>query len=248
MASGYATARPPVHPRVVERIKRHLKIDRKLKRALDIGCGAGLSTAPLHTVAHQTIGLEPAEAMLQWTSTTAPGARFIVAAAERLPISDRSIDIATAAGSLNYVDLAPFFGEAQRVLVPRGLLIVYDFSQGRSFEDSPALDRWFNEFMRRYPMPANEARSLDPETLAAIDWRFRLSAHETFKIALPMDSGSYIEYMMTETNVAAAIRAGAVLSDVREWCVETVGPVFGGKSREVFFRGYIAYLEPSPVK
>ena len=123
MSAGYATSRPAVHPHVIERVRRHLGLDRKVSRALDVGCGAGLSTKPLEEIAECCIGIEPVEAMLAWTRSTAPDAHFLVGAAEAIPIAGRSIDILTAAGSLNYADFDLFFPEAARVLKERGVLV-----------------------------------------------------------------------------------------------------------------------------
>ncbi|MEJ7607546.1 MAG: methyltransferase domain-containing protein [Bryobacteraceae bacterium] len=122
MAAGYAVSRPPVHSRVLEQVRLLWKSP--VRRALDIGCGAGLSTKALTGIADHCIGLEPAEAMLRWTATVAPQASFLVGAAETIPLRARSIDLITAAGSLNYVNLDLFFPEARRVLTPRGSLIV----------------------------------------------------------------------------------------------------------------------------
>ena len=47
-------------------------------RALDIGCGAGVSTRALIDFAGSCIGLEPSEAMLKWAPKLAPSAGFIV--------------------------------------------------------------------------------------------------------------------------------------------------------------------------
>ena len=137
MAAGYAASRPPLHRRIVERASVALGSPR---RALDIGCGAGLSTRALEGLASHCVGLEPAEAMLRWTRGIAPQANFVLGRAEALPFAGRSFDLLTAAGSLNYVaGLDLFFGEAARVLDPRGRLLVYDFRKGRSFPHSEAL-------------------------------------------------------------------------------------------------------------
>ena len=72
-------------------------------------------------------------------------------AAEALPVRSASIDVVTAAGSLNYAGLDQFFPDVARVLREGGALIVYDFSAGRRFADSETLDEWFTEFLRRYP-------------------------------------------------------------------------------------------------
>src|SRR6478752_3918231 len=133
MAAGYATSRPPVHPRVIERVYRELGRTTPFQRALDVGCGAGVSTRALTGFAQRCIGLEPAEAMLKWAAPLAPSAHFAVGTAEALPIGDRTVDLISAAGSLNYADLDLFFPEASRVLMPHGVLLVYDFTPGRSF-------------------------------------------------------------------------------------------------------------------
>jgi SAM-dependent methyltransferase len=231
MAEGYATARPPVHPRVVEIAQRRVPHP---ARALDLGCGAGLSTAPLR--AEHAIGVEPVEAMLKWTRTTAPHASFAVGAAEALPILSHTVDLVTAAGSLNYVaDLGRAFEEIARVLTAAGTLVVYDFSPGRS----EALEPWFDQFRRRYPRPDDGARELNPAILAHEAQGFRLEGAEDFAIALPMTPTAYLDYMMTETNVAAAVGRGVPVNDIRAWCAETLAPVFAG---DIVFRGYIAWL------
>ena len=174
MAAGYATSRPPVHPRVIEQVYRQLGRSQPFERALDVGCGAGVSTKALAGFAKSCIGLEPAEAMLKWASTIAPSADFVVGAAEAIPLCDRSVDLITAAGSLNYANLDLFFPEAARVLAPHGVLLVYDFSPGKSLRTSTKLDEWFSSFHGRYPPPANEARELSPEILSGMNSGFRV--------------------------------------------------------------------------
>jgi SAM-dependent methyltransferase len=245
MAAGYATSRPPVHPHVVERIRKYLGPEKRFHRALDVGCGAGLSTKPLLRVAEQCIGIEPAESMLKWNQAVAPEAQFVGGTAENIPLRSRSIDLITAAGSLNYADLNLFFPEAKRVLAPSGRLVVYDFSQGRSFRDSESLAGWFVEFVRRYPKPSNGAKVITPESLAAARSGFRLEMHEEFEIDLPLTPEFYLDYVMTETNVAFAASTGTPLDDIRSWCAESLSPVFGGRSRIVIFRGYIAHMVPA---
>jgi ubiquinone/menaquinone biosynthesis C-methylase UbiE len=102
--------------------------------------------------------------MLKWASMIAPSAGFVVGTAEAIPLCDHSVDLITAAGSLNYANLDLFFPEAARVR------------------------------------------------------------------------------MMTETNVAAAVRSGVPHSQIKSWCAETLAPVWNGPEREVQFRGYFACM------
>jgi SAM-dependent methyltransferase len=244
VAAGYARSRPPVHGRVLELVAAQIGAPPKFARALDVGCGAGLSTAPLSLLAKKCIGVEPAEHMLAWGAETAPHAHFVAGAGEALPFRTASMDLITAAGSLNYVELAPFFAEAKRVLVPHGRLVVYDFSPGKSFPDSDSLDEWFAAFIERFPWPPGEARQIDPAILAQLDCGFSVEHSGRFEIPVELSLDFYLDYMMTETNVAFAIRNGAPARGIRAWCAGTLRPVFGEGRRQVLFKGYFACLSP----
>lgn len=242
MAAGYAMSRPEVHPHIIERARKHLPMPLPVAQALDVGCGAGLSTRALQSIARHVLGIDPSEAMVKCASGLVPGAEFRVGTAESLPVPSRSVDIITAAGSLNYADLRRFFPEAVRVLAPTGALVVYDFSPGRSFRHSSALDSWFAEFLNRYPVPPNSARVVSPETLRASDSGLQMSGHEHFEVGLALGSDFYLKYIMTETNVAYAIESGVPEEQIRGWCADTLHTVFQGSGHEVLFRGYLAVM------
>ena len=243
MAAGYAEARPAVHPHVISRVMSHLQIKVPVNRALDVGCGAGLSTRELVAVAQRSFGIDPVGAMVQQAGIVAPNAFCAVGVAEFLPFASDSMNLITAAGSLNYADLTRFFPEALLVLEPGGVLVVYDFSQGRSFRNGPSLSVWFDQFKTRYPSPTNSGRSLDPATLEAEAIAFHSLGSEQFQVGLMMDQRRYVDYIMTETNVANAIRSGATSESINKWCRTSLDAVFSGEQKEVLFNGYIAYLQ-----
>jgi SAM-dependent methyltransferase len=221
MAAGYAAARPPVHPRVMELARPALTARGTFRRALDIGCGA-----------------------LQWRQSIAPGAHFVAGAAEALPFGAGEFDLMAAAGSLNFVGLDRFFPEAIRVLTPTGTLLVYDYSHGRNFLTDDRLDGWFSTFLERYPPVDSQARRLNPEILRGIDARFEMREHQDFAVALPLTREFYVEYLLTSTNVAAAVRQGASLEAIRQWCAGSLASIWPDEAREVVFRGYFACLRP----
>lgn len=245
MAAGYATARPPVHAIVLDKVRQAYCGGMQPRRALDIGCGSGLSTRPLTSIAETCVGLEPSVQMLKFARTLVPGARFVAGVAEVLPFREGSFDLMTAAGSLNYVSLNRFFPEALRVLDRTGRLVVYDYPAGRNFHSSEDLDLWFGHFRARYPKPRSEALKLTPDILERIVVGFRLGPHEYFETCIRMTWEAYAAYMMTETNVAKAIREGEREEAIRGWLDETLPPVFGGRERDIVFRGYYACLEPA---
>jgi SAM-dependent methyltransferase len=240
LAAGYAYDRPAIHGRIIEAAREHLHIPNRLGRALDIGCGAGLSTAALEPLAETVVGLEPVHAMLAHSRVVAPHALFVVGGAERLPFSAGAFDLIAAAGALNYADVDLFFTEAVRVLAPDGVVIIYDFSAGRHVRESPQLDEWFATFARRYPSPPGY--ELDVKGLAYHRAGLRLQAYTEFEIAVPMTIRTYLPYVLSETRVESAISRGVPETEIRAWCQSTLANVFGDTSRDVLFAAYVAYV------
>ena len=244
-AAGYAFARPAVHPSIVERIRRDLNLTAPVRRALDIGCGAGRSTEALDGVANFVVGVDPIAAMLAHHATVAPRARFAIAPAECLPFPAGAFDLITAAGAINYADLDAALPEAARVLAADGVLVVYDFSAGRRFADSPALEDWYAEFERRYP--DQPGYPIDARRLPLARARLELRRYEAFTVTLPMSAAAYSSYAMSETRVARAIAAGAHEDAIRDWCDTTLAPVFGAPAHQVVFDAYTAYVGAAPA-
>lgn len=243
IAAGYAAARPPVHPRVMA-LSRAWLGGRRLRCAADLGCGAGLSTRPLLELAPRVVGFDPSESMVRVARTICPTARFVAAGGEAMPMPVRSVDLMTAAGSLNYTrDLDAVWPEAARVLARHGVLAVYDFAPGRRLADGPSLDDWFVAFTARYPYPQSQAIPLSPDILAGRARGFEVVRAETFALPLPLSQAFYVAYMLTETNVQAAVAGGADRDAIRQWCDSTLTPVFGGGTRDVVFTGYLAHLQ-----
>jgi len=242
VAAGYAFARPPVHDGIVQLIAARLGVtaDRRRQRALDVGCGAGRSTAPLAQLAGTIVGVEPAPAMLEHHAAVAPAAWFVVGDAEALPFAGRTFDVITCAGALNYTDVDRALAEIARVLARAGALAVYDFSAGRRCRGAADLEGWFEAFERRYPFPAGYA--LD---VAALDYGragLRLASYEPFDVALPMTRDAYLAYVLSETNVQRAVTDGVPDADIRDWCRATLEPLFDRGALDVCFEGYLAYI------
>lgn len=261
MALGYARSRPPVHAEVLALARPHLGAyysrfanpadtgpgaAPRPTVAVDVGCGAGLSTRALLPFADCVIGFDPAPAMAVLGPVVSPGAHFLVAAAEVLPFASASVDLLAAAGSLNYVRLPQFFAEARRVLAPAGQLLVYDYSHGRHFAESSELDLWFQQFLSTYPPVPGQATPLDPARLAVLDSGFSLIAHSTFRVGLPLTLPAYLDYLLTSTNVAAALAAGHRQAEIRQWCLNGLSTFWGSAARIVHFPGYFALLQPTP--
>jgi ubiquinone/menaquinone biosynthesis C-methylase UbiE len=245
MAAGYARHRPPVHARVFALLEARAGT-RRVGRALDLGCGAGLSTRVLRARASEVIGVDPSPSMVHWAKKLVPDAEFLAGAAEAIPLGNGTVELVTAAGSLNYAESEPFFRETARVLTSEGRLVIYDFEPGRSFRDVPDLDRWFKEFSMRYPWPEGDGREIHPEMLGTASDGFALDLEERFRIPIALTRDAYADYMMTETNVAQAVRRGVAAREIRKWCSESLQSIWSEGPREVLFHGYVAQLHRTP--
>ncbi|HEX4087906.1 MAG TPA: methyltransferase domain-containing protein [Trebonia sp.] len=242
LAAAYAFDRPPVH----ERILQSARLARRADRALDVGCGAGVSTAALATRARRVVGLEPIAAMLAHRGSVAPDASFVVGRAERLPFAAGSFDLVTAAGSLNYADLPSALSEIARVLTADGRFLLYDFSDGRRSVSGGDLDAWFASFEQRFP-PDPDWRPFEVRALPLADYGLRLLEFADVETRLPMDFDAYLRYALSGTNVEKAVATGSSTREAASaWCRTTLEPVFANGPLTVVIPGHVATLARTP--
>jgi SAM-dependent methyltransferase len=241
LAACYAFDRPPIH----EQILRSAHFTGQVDRALDVGCGAGVSTAALAPLARQVIGLEPVPAMLAHRRTVAPHARFVIGQAERLPFATGSFGLVSAAGSLNYTDLPLALAEIARVLTSDGTFLLYDFSSGRRSAGGAELADWYGLFEQRFPPPPGWL-PLDVRELPLEAYGLCLADFTDAETRLPMTFDAYLRYALSEVNVDSAITRGACSAEeARDWCRATLEPVFAGGEVTVVVPGYVATLAPA---
>jgi SAM-dependent methyltransferase len=244
LAGGYATSRPPVHSQILDQVALLPSVS-QIDLALDIGCGAGISTIALmqRGIGNHVLGIDPSHAMIRTAKRHVNGASFMLASAEALPVQSGTVGLLTAAGSLNYADISTCFSEAKRVLTREGLLVVYDFSPGRSSAQCAALDSWYSTMLRRWPKPNDGVREVSEATFESAP--IPLVAYETFAVSIDFELDGYLDYLMTESNVGAAVRSGASLTEIRSWCEEGLHQFFHG-TLSVEFESYYACLgQPS---
>ena len=240
LAAAYAFSRPPVHRHVVARLLQHLSPELRVETALDIGCGAGVSTAALVRVARRVIGLEPYAPMLKYASDVAAGAAFVIGRAEALPFEPAAFDLVTAAGALNYADVELSLSEVARVMSRRGLFVPYDFSAGCRLRDDARLSDWYAQFRKRFPSPSGY--SLNLRALGYRTYGLGLLDYEEVSVGIPMSLATYIDYLLGDAGVQDAISDGQLESDIRRSCEDGVNAVFSAGTREVMFETQIAYV------
>jgi len=233
LAACYAADRPPVHAVICARLFAHRGAGERSSRALDIGCGAGVSTRALLPYATQVLGLDPQARMLRHARTGVPAAAFVRGVARALPVASGSCDIVTAAGSLNYTDVDEALAEVARVLRDGGHFAAYDFSTGRPLADPTTSADGDRGFERAFPPLPGYA--LDLGRLPCREHGLTPLAHERFTVQMPMTLEAYVQYLLGETNVESAIVGGLAEGEVRRICRELFGPTFGAGPRPVSF-------------
>jgi ubiquinone/menaquinone biosynthesis C-methylase UbiE len=95
-------------------------------RALDLGCGPGLSAAGLIERGFAVTGVDIAAEMLAQARQTVKGdSAFYEARAEALPFADCAFELVTCAQAFHWFDPEESFGEIARVLRPGGALALF---------------------------------------------------------------------------------------------------------------------------
>ncbi len=232
-AERYAKGRPFFHPALVARIAELLRPAAPFGRALDVGCGTGLSTLALRSLAREVAGVDASAAMLAHAPKDA-GPRFCLASAERLPFGGGAFDLLTACQAFHWLDREKFLAEARRVIRGGGWLVVYDNYFTARTEGAEPFSDWHRcTYLQRFPAPPRGSLSFTPEEAAGQG--FELRAEERFENSYGFTKDELVDFLLTHSNVIAAVEGkGDDLEEVRLWLSEGVAPFFEGDGRRQF--------------
>lgn len=92
------------------------------QRVLDLAAGTGLVTRRLLERGADVVAVDPGEPMIGRLLRTSPGARAVVARAERLPFMPATFDVVVCATAWHWVDADLTVAEVSRILRPGGHL------------------------------------------------------------------------------------------------------------------------------
>ncbi|GAA4158664.1 class I SAM-dependent methyltransferase [Gryllotalpicola daejeonensis] len=92
------------------------------RRVLDVGAGTGKFTRLLPRAGRDLVAVDPSAQMLEVLREKVPRVETLLGSAERLPLSDESVDAVTVAQAWHWVDTAQAVREVARVLKPGGTL------------------------------------------------------------------------------------------------------------------------------
>lgn len=244
-AERYAQGRPYFHPVVVERIRKFLALAGPIARALDVGCGTGLSTVALTEIAREVVGLDAAPEMIA-RAPRVERVRYVVASAEKLPFAEETFDLATLSCVFHWLDRDVFLQEARRVLRARAWLVVYD-NYFAGWKDGLAeFQTWIREtYHARYPSPQRARVEFTDEVVEKRG--FRVAGREQYENDIEFSVTGLVNYLTSQSNVIAAIEGGVEnIGDVKAWLAKGVEPFFRGREKATFlFTGPVWYLQKS---
>ncbi len=247
-AERYVIGRPYFHPAAIQRIKKVLSLSEPVTRALDVGCGTGLSTIALKEIAEQIVGVDASRAMIARAPKDSR-IEYCVAAAEKLPFSECEFDLTTLSSALHWLDRSKFCAEAHRVLRPEGWLIVYDNYFSAQMKEDTDFQAWHRDVcLAKYPSPARAIASFTSENSERHG--FRLIHQEHYENIVSFSVEELVDYLMTQSNVIARVEGGTEdIGEVRLWLMKNIRPLFRGlKGARFLFAGPIWYLQNAAEK
>jgi|GEM_PF-222475 len=245
-AERYARGRPYHQGLVVERIRRHLKLQGLMRRALDVGCGTGQSAIALKEIARRVVALDSSAEML----ALAPRDRaiqYVNARAEALPLADGAFKLATVSSAFHWFERERFLCEVRRVLTARGWIVVYNNAFQARMRGNGEFRRAFRDlYPKRYPTPIRDWRPLTAESAARFG--FDLGHEEKYTNEVTYTLGQFVDYLCSHSNVIEAVERGSErLDSVRRWLAETFAPFFPADPATFEFGGTISFLRKRPL-
>ena len=241
-ARRYARASRYHHNVVIQRIATQLDICQPFDCALDVACGTGLSCKALKQVAAKIVGADLSAAMLAEAKRDSR-IDYLRCPSEVLPLPDQSFGLLTVSSGLHWFERNAFLAEAYRILQPRGWLVIYDNFFSANLQGNPGFRPWFvSTYFQRFPTPPRDNRPLDHRS--ARHAGFQLVKEEKYGNVVYFDRKQLIDYLLTQTNVIAAIERGeATLRDATAYLTAEVRPYFPSAEPQAFdFGGPITYL------
>jgi SAM-dependent methyltransferase len=239
-AQRYAAARPYFHPLIAQKISAFTKINR-FERALDVACGTGQSTRALLTIADQVEAIDISPDMLRQAEAD-QRIHYQVSPAEKMPFANATFDLLTVGLGFHWFDQAAFLQEAHRVLQPGAWLAIYADGFSGDIAENAAFKQWAWEvYPKRFPTPPRRSVGVSAELVEPHG--FTLAATEKFTHDEIMSAEQLTEFLLTQTNVIAAVESGNTpLLEAAAWIAKGVEPFFNAGQGTMKFGGSIWYL------
>ena len=191
VAEHYAAYRPPLHKIILGKL---IPSGQQFEAGLDIGCGTGYSSIALSNYCDHVTGIDPSSSMID-QAIQHPSISYLQGDENRLTeLRPESIDVVTFAGSLYYAKNDKLYHELQRLLRPRGQLLIYDFQV--------ILDTALQQLD-----PAPTSVESDYQYIVDLtDWKqFKSEVSQTEQISLPLSPEQLSHILLADSNIYSLI-------------------------------------------
>ncbi len=210
-----------------------------LGRALDLGCGTGLSTRALRDRADWVVGIDPSRSMLG-AAAPADGVAVALARAEALPLAAGSVDLVAIGCAFHWCERAALLCEVARVLRPGGRFAIYD-SEFQGDEGGGILDWLRASYWSQLPYCPRQPYFSPEEELEP---PFRLDAAQDVLERARMSLDDVVGLITSQASTIHAIERGALdLPGAEAHLRDGLAPFFRGlPPRSMLFRSPLAIL------
>jgi len=162
-------------------------------RVVELGAGTGRLTEELARLGHEVLATDPLEEMLAHLHRRLPDVPTACASAERIPLPDRTVDVAVSAQAFHWFDTDRALPEIARVLRPGGALALV-----------------WNEWDVRIPwvrrlrglLDAAPEQGTDPTHTLIGSGLFGFVDTATFRFWQPLDPGRLRDLALSRSSVA----------------------------------------------
>jgi ubiquinone/menaquinone biosynthesis C-methylase UbiE len=242
-AERYSKGRPYFHSNTISHIQKHLHLDIKLDKALDIACGTGLSTKALLDIAVNVYGTDTSKEMLKW-ALSQDKINYLIAPAENQPFSNNEFNLITVCSGVHWFNIDKFLVEANRLLTNNGWLVLYDNFFISEMPGVESFSKWYPDvYLKMFPAPKrNNSYNWSNENL--LSKNFTLDKQEEFKNPISYTKNELVLYFTTQSNITAVTDSGKMTyNEVEEWLNNELSQFYAtDKTRTINFGNWVKYL------
>lgn len=207
---------------IVEKYREKLPKNNNFKLALDIGCGTGISSFALKTMAEKIIGIDASLHMLK-QAISDEQIDYLHASSEDIPFQDNYFDLLTVFVAFHFFDKKKFLLEAARVLKDDGkMFIAYTHFIG--IQTDQYKDWLKNSFYKKYP-PTPVIRSAFPKEF--LDDSFPALDEQSFPITTPVNLEDMVNLLMTMSGPCEELKKfKSTANEIKEWLTKELKNFF----------------------
>ena len=242
ISERYDKYRPQVHRSIIQKLLELTSCEMKFQHVADIACGTGHSTRPLLDYSENVSGTDISQEMLSIAKERAPQASYYLTPAEDLPFEGSSLDAIFVCMALHWFDQEKFLSEVCRTLKSGGWLFIYNmWFPGQMIENSRYTDWHTKEYLEKYPNPKRHMTPL--KKLLENNDKIEFVGNYSMDILVDFNCLELRNYLMTQSNIDAAIDSGHSIESVEDWIDDGVKPFFSTENEQFIYSCGLSYAK-----